>query len=304
MSTDELAALLPGLAVLVQVVETGSFSAVARQQGSTASAVSRQIARLERALSLRLLERTTRKLRLTDAGEEVYGHALALMAAARAAADVGERLMQSPRGRVRLSVPKALGRFVINPLLPEFLRRYPDVDLQVQLSDRSPDLIDDHFDLVVRVGDQPPEGLAGRPITQVHQLLCASPGYLAAHGEPHHPQELLRHSCLFLAETPDDHRWHFRRGDEQEVVAVRGRYACNHSEARLLLAREGFGITCLPHFTAAEALARGELREVLADWRYTGSYQGAAWLLWRPNRQLPPSLRALIDYLAQQLGGR
>ncbi|TLX63205.1 LysR family transcriptional regulator [Stutzerimonas nosocomialis] len=304
MSTDELAALLPGLAVLVQVVETGSFSAVARQQGSTASAVSRQIARLEQTLSLRLLERTTRKLRLTDAGEEVYGHALELMAAARAVADVGERLMQSPRGRVRLSVPKALGRFVINPLLPQFLRRYPDVDLQVQLSDRSPDLIDDHFDLVVRVGDQPPEGLAGRPITQVRQLLCASPDYLDAHGEPHHPQELLRHSCLFLAETADDHRWHFRRGDEQEVVAVRGRYACNHSEARLLLAREGFGITCLPHFTAAEALARGELREVLADWRYTGSYQGAAWLLWRPNRQLPPSLRALIDYLAQQLDGR
>lgn len=302
MGTEESTALLPGLAVLVRVVESGSFSEAARQLGSTVSAVSRQIARLERHLSLRLLERTTRKLRLTDAGEEVYRHARELVQAAQAAVAVGERMMQSPRGRVRLSVPKALGRFVINPLLPGFLRRYPDVDLEVRLSDQMPDLIAERFDLVIQVGDRPPEGLAGRPITQVRQLLCASPAYLAERGEPRHPQDLLRHSCLFLAETADDHRWHFSRDGEQQVVAVRGRYACNHSEARLLLACEGFGITCLPHFTAAEALASGALRTVLGDWRYTGSYQGAAWLLWRPNRQLPPSMRVLIDYLAQQLG--
>ncbi|WP_312172867.1 substrate binding domain-containing protein, partial [Stutzerimonas kunmingensis] len=157
------------------------------------------------------------------------------------------------------------------------------------------------FDLLVLVTDNPPEGLAGKPLGPVRQLLCASPDYLQRHGEPQHPQDLLRHSCLYLGETAGDNRWHLRRGEQQETVTVRGRYISNHSEARLQVALAGLGITCLPHFTAAQALAEGRLREVLPQWRYTGSYQGAAWLLWRQNHHLPPKTRALIDYLSEAL---
>lgn len=209
--------------------------------------------------------------------------------------------MRSPRGLVRLSVPKAYGKFVVGPLMPAFLQRHPEVDVQLRISDQSPDLIEDGFDLLVQVTDNPPEGLAGKPLGTVRQLLCASPDYLQRHGEPQHPQDLLRHSCLYLGETAGDNRWHLRRGEQQETVTVRGRYISNHSEARLLVALAGLGITCLPHFTAAQALADGQLREVLPQWRYTGSYQGAAWLLWRQNHHLPPKTRALIDYLSEAL---
>jgi DNA-binding transcriptional LysR family regulator len=304
MRTNDKAALLPGMAVFVRVVEAGSFSAAARQLGSTASAVSRQVARLEQELSLRLLERTTRQLRLNEAGSEFYGHCRVMLDAADQALGIGERLMSSPRGLVRLSVPKAYGKFVISPLMPGFLRRYPDVDVQLQISDQSPDLIDDGFDMLVKVTDRPPEGLAGKPLGPVRQVLCASPDYLALHGTPQHPQELLRHSCLYLGENPGDNRWHFSGGGQEQVVTVRGRYISNHSEARLDAALADFGITVLPHFTAAQALADGRLHEVLPRWRYTGSYQGAAWLLWRPNQHLPPKQRALIDYLSEALASR
>ncbi len=237
MGTNDSAALLPYMAVFVRVVEAGSFSGAARLLGSTPSAVSRQVARLEQALALRLLERTTRQLRLNEAGAEFYQHCRDMLG----------------------------------------------------------------FDLLVQVTDTPPEGLAGKPLGPVRQLLCASPDYLQRHGEPQHPQDLLRHSCLYLGETAGDNRWHLRRGEQQETVTVRGRYISNHSEARLLVALAGLGITCLPHFTAAQALADGQLREVLPQWRYTGSYQGAAWLLWRQNHHLPPKTRALIDYLSEAL---
>lgn len=304
MGTNDKASLLPGMAVFVRVVEAGSFSAAARQLGTTASAVSRQVARLEQALSLRLMERTTRQLRLNEAGSEFYNHCRTMLDAADQALAIGERLMSSPRGLVRLSVPKAYGKFVISPLMPEFLRRYGDVDVQLHISDQSPDLIEEGFDLLVQVTDQPPEGLAGKPLGPVRQLLCASPAYLHLQGEPQHPQELLRHSCLYLGENAGDNRWHFSNGDQQEVVTVRGRYISNHSEARLEAALGDIGITVLPQFTAAQALAEGRLREVLPQWRYTGSYQGAAWLLWRQNLHLPPKQRVLIDYLSETLASR
>ena len=304
MGTNDKASLLPGMAVFVRVVEAGSFSAAARQLGTTASAVSRQVARLEQALSLRLMERTTRQLRLNEAGSEFYNHCRTMLDAADQALAIGERLMSSPRGLVRLSVPKAYGKFVISPLMPEFLRRYGDVDVQLHISDQSPDLIEEGFDLLVQVTDQPPEGLAGKPLGPVRQLLCASPAYLHLQGEPQHPQELLRHSCLYLGENAGDNRWHFSNGDQQEVVTVRGRYISNHSEARLEAALGDIGITVLPQFTAAQALAEGRLQEVLPQWRYTGSYQGAAWLLWRQNLHLPPKQRVLIDYLSETLASR
>lgn len=304
MRTNDKATLLPGMAVFVRVVEAGSFSAAARQLGTTVSAVSRQVARLEQELSLRLLERTTRQLRLNEAGSEFYAHCRAMLDAAEQALAIGERLMSRPRGLVRLSVPKAYGKFVISPLMADFMRRYADVDVQLHISDQSPDLIEDGFDLLVKVTDQPPEGLVGKPLGPVRQLLCASPSYLQLHGTPQHPQELLRHSCMYLGEHTGDNRWHFSNGDQQEVVTVRGRYISNHSEARLDAALGDIGITVLPHFTAAKALADGRLLEVLPGWRYTGSYQGAAWLLWRQNLHLPPKQRVLIDFLSEALAAR
>ena len=177
MSTNLSYALLPEMAVFVQVVESGSFSAAARKLGTSPSAVSRSVAKLEQALALQLLHRTTRKLRLSESGEEAFAHCRTLLAAADAVMAIGGRGAVEPEGLVSVSVPKAVGRFVLHPHMPEFLRRYPKVDVRLRLEDRYMDLIDDRVDLALRITDRPSPGLIGRQLMRIDHLLCATPHY-------------------------------------------------------------------------------------------------------------------------------
>lgn len=296
--------LLPYMSMFVRVVELGSFSAAAEQSGLTASAVSRQIASLESALSVKLLERTTRKLRLTEVGTEVFARCQEMVKAARSVQEIAQRFVSSPQGMVRISAPKAFGKRIISPLIPEFLRRYPQVDMQLMLSDQPNDLISDDFDLLIRITETPPLGLAARPLLQVHHVLCASERYLAHAGTPLHPDDLAHHSCVYLGETPGDNRWQLRHihSGEKVTVNVSGRFVSNHSEVRLEAAIADLGVGCVPFFTATEALANQQIVEVLPQWRYETTYHGQAWILYPPNRYLPPKCRVLIDYLADKLG--
>ncbi|MDE1164607.1 MAG: LysR family transcriptional regulator [Pseudomonas sp.] len=295
--------LMPYMAVFAKVVELGSFSAAALQLGLTASAVSRQVATLEKALAVKLLERTTRSLRLSEAGAEVYARCCEMVEAGRSVMAVADRFVASPQGLVRLSAPKAFGRKLISPHIAEFLGLYPEVDVQLMLIDRPMDLIGDGLDLMIRITDTPPPGLAARPLLDVYHLLCASPAYLERAGHPAHPHDLARHSCIYLGETPGDNRWHLRHGasGEQVSVSVRGRFVSNHSEARLDAVLDDLGIGCLPFFTAAQALKAERVVEVLPQWRYETSYFGKAWMLYPPNRYLPPKCRVLIDFLAARV---
>ncbi|HAU5457772.1 TPA: LysR family transcriptional regulator, partial [Cronobacter sakazakii] len=218
-------ALLPDIAVFVQVVESGSFSAAARKLGCTPSSVSRSVSRLERELGCKLLVRTTRKLRLSEAGSGVFQRAANMMDAARDVMAQGGTASQAPQGRVTLGVPKAVGRFVIHPLMEEFLTRYPQVDICLRLEDRYMDLIDDEVDLALRITDSPSPGLYGKPLMPIEHLLCATPDYLARHGTPETPQALRHHSCISLGETAADARWKFRRDGKSVVVQTHGRYA-------------------------------------------------------------------------------
>ncbi len=303
MDTNQLASVLPDLLVLVKVVEQGSFSAAARLLGSTPSAVSRQMARLERTLGSRLLERTTRRLRLTEAGQAAYQHSQTMLEAAQAVLDATGHYQATPQGRVRLSMPKAFGRRVIHPLMPAFLARYPQVDVQLLLDDRTLDPIADAVDLVIAATHQPPAGLVARALMPVEQWLCASPTYLARHGTPAHPQDLREHDCLYLGETPEDCRWDFQRDGQQHSVTVRGRYVVNHSDIRRDAVLQHLGIASLPHFVAAEDMRAGRMQRVLADWRcITRAYWGSAYLLYPPHRQLPPKVRVMIDYLVEEVG--
>jgi len=303
MRTNEEFDSLPEMAVFARVVEAGSFSAAARQLGLTPSAVSRLIARLEARLQLRLLERTTRQLRLTQAGEAALACSQDMLAAAGGVLALKDAYAAAPRGLIRLSVPKAVGRQVVHPLMAEFLRRYPEVDVQLVVTDRTVDLFAESVELAIRMTDNPPPGLAGRPLMTISHLLCASPDYLAAHGTPAHPRELAEHSCLYLGEDERDRHWRFRHGGELCTVAVRGRYVANHSEMRLEGALAGLGIASLPAFTAAAALAQGRLQAVLPDWEHLTAYAGTAWVLYPSNRFVPPKLRVMIDFLVAQLGG-
>nr|WP_169911421.1 LysR family transcriptional regulator [Pseudomonas fragi] len=293
--------LLTEMVVFVKVVEAGSFSAAARQLGSSPSAVSRSIARLEKALAIRLLQRTTRKLRLSDAGEEVFRRCREMAGAAQAVMDLSGRFTREAEGLIRVSVPKAVGRYVIHPHMPEFLRRYPKVDVQLILEDRYVDLIDDNVDLSIRITDEPPPGLVGRELFPIEHLLCATPQYLAEQGVPQQPEDLREHSCIVLGETPADARWKFRQGSKSVTVGVRGRYAANHTGVRLDAVLQGIGIGSLPYFTARQALEEGRVIQVLPEWDFIASYHGGVWLLQTPTRYLQPKLRVFIDFLVERL---
>ena len=293
--------LLAEMVVFVKVVEAGSFSEAARQLGTSPSAVSRSVARLEKALAIRLLQRTTRKLGLTDAGQEVFKRCNDMAGAAQAVMDLSGRFAREAEGLIRLSVPKAVGRYVIHPHMPEFLRRYPKVDVQLILEDRYVDLIDDNVDLSIRITEQPPPGLVGRQLFPIEHLLCATPQYLADHGVPQQPEDLREHSCIYLGETPADARWKFRQGSKTVTVGVRGRYAANHTGVRLDAVLQHIGIGSLPYFTARQALEEGRVVQVLPEWDFIASYHGGAWLLQTPTRYLPPKLRVFIDFLVERM---
>ncbi|VYT70019.1 LysR family transcriptional regulator [Metakosakonia massiliensis] len=293
--------LLPELALFVHVVDQGSFSAVARQTGATPSAVSRSVSRLEQEMGCKLLHRTTRKLRLSDTGEKVYEHALEMLAAARQAIDSAGSRQAVAQGKLTLSVPKAVGRFVIHPLMLEFFNRYPQVDVCLRLEDRVLDLIDDGIDLALRITHTPSPGLYGKPLMPVHHAICATPEYLQRHGCPQTPQDLREHSCITLGETPADSRWKFRRDGKTETVQTRGRYAANHTAVRLDAVKQHLGIGSLPLFTAREALASGEIVPVLPEWEFISSYSGQLWLLWSGNKHMPARMRAMIDYLSEKM---
>jgi len=304
MNPIELFALLPDMATFARVVDAGNFSVAARQLGSTPSTVSRQIKRLEEALGARLLERSTRQVRVTESGAEVYRYCRDMIGSAAEAVDAAGQLAGKPRGRVSVAAPTQYAEAVIHPLIPDFLRQYDDVDVQLRFTDRDVDPLREGVDVVIRPTRTPPPGLAGRPLGSVRWLLGASPAYLAKRGEPRAPRDLAQHDCVYLGETADDNRWRLRRGTHTQTVEVRGRYVANHAGARLDAALRDWGVASLPDFTAASALASGELVQVLADWTFEPRlYVGPVWLLYPPNRFLPPKVRALIDYLADRLGG-
>ncbi|QKZ02922.1 LysR family transcriptional regulator [Pseudomonas eucalypticola] len=302
MTPTDLFEALPDMAVFARVVDAGNFSEAARQLGSMPSTVSRQIKRLEQALGTQLVERSTRRIRVTESGAEVYRHCRDMLDAAACAVDAAGRLAARPHGRVIVSAPTAFARTVLHPLIPDFLRRYAEVDVQLVFNDHDVDPLVEDIDLVIRLTERPPLGLAGRTLGAVRWVLCASQGYLDSRGVPLAPAELLDHDCLYLGETTDDNRWRLRREGQTEVVPVKGRYIANHAGARLDAARQGFGIANLPEFVAREALQNGEVVQVLADWELDGgAYIGSVWLLYPPKRFLPPKIRVLIDYLIERL---
>ncbi|NUA25894.1 LysR family transcriptional regulator [Cupriavidus basilensis] len=303
MNQADLFALLPDMAVFARVVDAGNFSVAARQLGSTPSTVSRQIKRLEEALATRLLERSTRKVRMTESGAEVYRYCRDVVSAAAGAMDAAGHVVGRPQGRVSVSAPTAFAKTVIHPLVPAFLQAYPEVDLQLLFTDHETDPLADDLDLVIRLTEHPPPGHAGRRLGAVRWVLCASPAYLRARGTPAQPRDLAEHDCLYLGETADDNRWRLRRDTETQTVTVSGRYVANHAGARLEAAQQDLGIASLPEFTAALALQAGELVQVLPDWELQArAYVGTVWLLYPPNRFLPPKVRVLIDYLAAHIG--
>ena len=297
MRTDDFLDAMHELVAFVRVAEAGSFSAAARRHGLTPSAVSRQVARLEKTMGVSLMRRTTRELHLTEAGMEVLERGRDMVAAAQASMRVAEGHVGTPKGLVRISAPKAFSRHVLRLPLLSFLQQHPDVEINLLVVDRPVDPLREGFDIVVRLTDDPPLGLVARALMPVRQLVLASPAYLASHASIESPEDLLAHSCLSIGEQERDSRWRFVRGEREVEVAVTGRYSLNHSEMRLGAIEAGLGVGCAPDFVAREALAAGRVVRLLPDWAFDTNYQGMAYLLFSASRYTTPKVRALIDHL-------
>ncbi|OCQ53254.1 HTH-type transcriptional regulator DmlR [Photorhabdus australis subsp. thailandensis] len=300
MSTNKLLSLMSEMAVFVKVVDAGSFTSAARQLGATPSAVSRSITRLEKALGVSLLQRTTRKVKLCESKREIYEKCCEMFNAAQAVMNTSASASEIPQGLIRISIPKAVGHFIIHPHIPEFLNRYPKVDVQLLLEDRIIDLIDDQIDLAIRITDWPPSGLMGRRLMNINHMICATPEYLKMHGTPIRPNDLKNHNCIYLGEDQNDSLWRFHKNNKIEKIKVYGRYSANHTEVRLDAILRNIGIGSLPYFIARHSLEEGRIVQVLSDWTFKTNYCGDAWILYTPTRFLPAKIRVFIEYLTNK----
>ena len=284
----------------VRVVEAGSFAAVAERLGLARSIVTRQIAALEAHLGAKLLARSTRRLHLTPEGAaylEKCRDILGLVAAAEGDL-AGER--QAPRGTIRATLPMSLGTRRLMPLLADFAALYPEVEVVLELSDRRVNLIEEGFDLGIRVSTRLELSTVARRLGSSRMVVAAAPAYLARHGRPARPEALAHHECLgyTLASSTG---WNFRVAGEWQTVPVHGRLQANNGDALLEAAMRGLGIICQPTFITAEAVRAGRLEVLLADFELPELQIHA---VYPGNRYLPHRVRVLVDFLAERIGDR
>ncbi|MDF2152636.1 LysR family transcriptional regulator [Vibrio sp. CAU 1672] len=301
MVNPKLIALLPDLASFILVVNEGSFTAAARKLGVTPSALSKLITRLEHALSVKLFERTTRKLIITQAGKKVYDQSIAMVNAAQQAVELSAEEHSEPSGALSVAAPEAFLNSVLQPFVIPFLRYYPNIQLKLRAADGEIDLFRDGIDVAFKLTDKPDENLVLKEIGKTNLRLCASPGYLATRGQPLHPSDLERHDCLYLAENDKDNIWSFFKDDDFLSVAVSGRYAVNHSQMRLNGVKAGLGIGIFHDFVVREALEQGEVVEVLPDWMIKSNYHGAIALQYAQTKYMPARVRAFLDFVEAKL---
>ncbi|WP_417455442.1 LysR family transcriptional regulator [Kiloniella sp.] len=288
--------------VFVAVVEEGSFAAAARRLGVTKSAVSKRISLLEAHLGVQLLHRSTRKLSLSEAGEQYFAHAIQSLAAAQDAADAVAQLQGAPQGRLRINTPMSFGRLHIAPLIPDFLAAYPGVGVDMVMDDRVVDMVEGGFDLAIRVRTLEDSALIARKLAPCHNLLCAAPSYLKKHGTPKHPHDLQKHNCLQYAYANKIHTWRFEETNNGDVINldVTGSYQVNNSEALREALVAGVGIARLPTFIAGADITAGRLVPLLPDYKLPSQI---IYAVFPERRHLPAKVRVFIDYLVEKIGG-
>jgi DNA-binding transcriptional LysR family regulator len=288
---------LAGMAVFAKVAEARSFSEAARRLGLSKSMVSKEVARLEKSLGARLLNRTTRKLSLTEVGAAFYEHCARVVQEAEEAELLVGRLHGEPRGVLRLTAPVAFATLHVASALPEFLGRYPDVQIDLTISDRFFDLAEEGHDLAIRIARELPPNVVARQLAPIERVVCATPGYFARFGVPREPADLAQHNCLVYTHASPDSQWRLRTGREEIVVPVRGNLRLNDDEALWQAVLGGLGIALLPTFIVGGDLKAGRLQAVLGG--YVPSERNL-YAIYLPNRHLSPKVRVFIDFLVER----
>jgi molybdate transport repressor ModE-like protein len=308
MAQDRLDALWAHIHLLTLIAQTGSFTQAAQRLSLSKAAVSQRVAELERVVGLPLLQRTTRSVRLTDAGRRLVDDTTESFAHIERSIGSVRDLAGQPRGLVRMTAPVALGRQQVAPTLEAFLRRHPDVRVELELSDRLAHLAQDGFDLAVRHTSAPPDNHVAWKLCESRTLLIASAGYLRRRGTPAHPSELAEHDCLaYLRSGPA--QWLFEQADrprgarepERVSVRVQGPLRANNSELLRDAVLSGLGIAQIPDFSVAAALRAGRLREVLPQWRPVGFFGDAVYVIRPFSPTAPRAVQVLVDHLRREL---
>jgi len=285
------------LAFFVTLVKRGSLAGAAQQFGITPSAASKRLAALEARLGVRLLHRTTRRLSVTQEGEAYLEQGARILAELEELEQGLGGSRVAPRGLLRVNATLGFGRRHVAPAVGAFLLACPEVEVQLELTDRPLNLAEAGFDVGIRVGGLPDARLTARPLAHNRRLLCAAPRYLASHGEPASPRELQRHRCIVLRESDATYgTWHLRSASRQETVKVRGPASTNDGEVALGWALQGHGILMRSEWEVAPMLRSGRLRQVLAEWSTPPADVSAVFLT---RDHLTAKVRAFVDYLAR-----
>ena len=289
---------LAGMQAFARVVEAGSFVKAAAHLHISTTAASRLVADLEANLGLRLLQRTTRRLSLTEAGAAYFERCQQILAAIDEAEAVVGHEGRQPFGTLRLSAPVAFGNRHLAPLLAAFGARYPEVKVDVALADRVVDLVDEGFDVAVRIVGHLADTLVARRLTTVRMVICASPEYVRAHGLPRTPADMAAHNCLLYTLTERNNEWTFTGRRGTQTAKVGGGLRSNNGELLRTAALAGEGVVLQPTFMVGEDLQRGTLVRLLPGFELA---ELAAWAVYPTRRHLPAKVRAFVDFLAETI---
>lgn len=286
--------------MFVAVMEAGSFTAAAERHGTSSGQASKLVSRLESDLGVRLLNRTTRAISPTEAGRAYFERLRPLLDEYDNLDAAIRNTSAAPRGRLRLTAPLTFGMLELVPALNAFAVGYPEIQLDVSFSDRVANVVDEGFDMAVRVGRPGDSSLIARKLCDVRLVVVGAPAYLGANPAPATPKELARHACIIDTNIRDPDRWPFRIGGVERTLPVRGRLRYSNAEACLLAAEAGLGLARLPAFVAGAAIRSGRVVRVLADY-VTEPY--GVYAFYPHNRHLAPKVRALVDFLAKHYRG-
>jgi len=281
--------------VFTRVVQAGSFTAAARALGMPKSSVSRKVTALEDRVGARLLQRTTRKLGLTDAGRMYFERAARIVAEVEEADQAVGQLQAAPRGRLRVTAPLSFG--MLGPIVAGFLRRHPEVQVDLVCTDRRVDLVDEGFDVAVRAGPLDDSTLVARSLGVIRRVLIAAPTYLRRRAAPRAPADLTAHACISFGAGPAPGVWVLRAGERTAEVRVSPRYSVNDLDLMVEAARAGIGIALIPEFACTADLGAGRLRRVLAEWCSTETPVHA---VYPTARHLSPKVVAFVDALRER----
>jgi DNA-binding transcriptional LysR family regulator len=286
----------------VRVVEAGSFVAAADRAGLSTSSLSRQIAELEQHLGVRLLNRTTRRLSLTESGQSYYERCVTLLADVQEAEAIAGQAAAQPRGTIRLTCSHNMAEQRVAPAIAAFVARYPDMKFDLVVADRIVDLVEEGFDLAIRVGPVGSDRLVARRLGSMRALLCASPGYLERHAAPRSVPELAQHNALTYAYAATPRVWRFTDATGAVLeIRVAGSLHANSGDALRSAAEAGLGLICEPDFLVSESLHEGRLVRLLPDYVGPG---GEIWAVYPSRRHLSLKVRLFVDHIATAFAAR